>query len=192
MLIYTLLIEQEKHKRVFEEVYNTYGQELFKLAFEKLNNAYDAEDVLHEAFVSLIRLMNKRDVDAESARVFLIDVVKFRTADRLKDRAKERKMTRSADESALFDKLSLESAESETEETVFQKMLLEALISCMAELPAKYRSVIRLHLIDGLKFSEISGILKIKTENAKKRYQRGRLMLREMLREKGWDVHEES
>ena len=53
MLIYLQMIESEEDKSKFEAIYNKYRYLMFSVANRVLNNQYDAEDAVHQAFISI-------------------------------------------------------------------------------------------------------------------------------------------
>ena len=59
MLIYLQMIESEEDKSKFIEIYNQYKYLMFSVANRILKNEYDAEDAVHQAFVSIIDNLNK-------------------------------------------------------------------------------------------------------------------------------------
>ena len=73
MLIYLQMIESEEDKSKFEAIYNKYRYLMFSVANRVLNNQYDAEDAVHQAFLSIIDNLNKvREVDCPETRSYVV------------------------------------------------------------------------------------------------------------------------
>jgi len=59
MLIYLQMIETEEDKVKFEQIYETYRDLMFHVASQILRNDHDAEDAVHQAFISIIQNLDK-------------------------------------------------------------------------------------------------------------------------------------
>lgn len=59
MFQYLLLLETDREKEFFASIYKEHRDEMFFIAYGILHNRSDAEDVVHEAFLSLIDHVNK-------------------------------------------------------------------------------------------------------------------------------------
>ena len=54
MIIYLQMIESDEDKSKFEQLYIMYKGLMFHVAMKILKNEFDAEDAVHQAFLSLI------------------------------------------------------------------------------------------------------------------------------------------
>lgn len=59
MIVYLQMIEGEEGKRQFAALYETYRGLMFYTANNILHNAQDAEDAVHQAFISLAENFSK-------------------------------------------------------------------------------------------------------------------------------------
>ena len=59
MLVYLSLIESDEDKSKFEKIYERYKGLMFYTAMQILNHKQDAEDAVHQAFVSIIENLDK-------------------------------------------------------------------------------------------------------------------------------------
>ena len=59
MLLYLQTIESPKDKIKFEQIYLKYRRYMFQVASEILQNNQDAEDAVHNAFLSVSRYNSK-------------------------------------------------------------------------------------------------------------------------------------
>ena len=56
MIIYLQMIESDEDKSKFEQLYIMYKGLMFHVAMKILKNEFDAEDAVHQAFLSLIKM----------------------------------------------------------------------------------------------------------------------------------------
>lgn len=55
MLVYLTMLDDPGERTLFSQVYDLYAQQMYRLAFDILRNAEDAEDAVHEVFLRLVR-----------------------------------------------------------------------------------------------------------------------------------------
>ena len=53
LVLYMSFINDEIHRRLFEEIYMTYRKQMFLVARAVLSNDSDAEDAVHDVFLKL-------------------------------------------------------------------------------------------------------------------------------------------
>ena len=75
---------------------------------------------------------------------------------------------------------------SELTEDVFESVSNKMLSDCILKLPEMYRDILYLYHLYGYSFHELSIILSISVETAKKRAQRARHMLKTLLEMEGY------
>ena len=56
---YLSLLDTPEEKSKFEQLYLLYRQDMFKLAYGILDNKYDTEDAVHEAFMRVMKKLTK-------------------------------------------------------------------------------------------------------------------------------------
>lgn len=61
MLIYLSMTASDADKTKFEIIYNEYRDLMFFVANKILNNQQDSEDVIHQAFIKIIDVLEKID-----------------------------------------------------------------------------------------------------------------------------------
>lgn len=59
MIVYLSMIETDEDKSKFEKIYERYKNLMFYTAMQILNHRQDAEDAVHQAFVSIIDNIDK-------------------------------------------------------------------------------------------------------------------------------------
>lgn len=73
MIIYLQMIESDEDKSKFEQLYIMYKGLMFHVAMKILKNEFDAEDAVHQAFLSLIENLKKiSDVKCPKTRAFCV------------------------------------------------------------------------------------------------------------------------
>lgn len=55
LILYMSFIDDEIHRRLFEEIYMTYRKQMFLVARAVLSNDSDAEDAVHDVFLKIAK-----------------------------------------------------------------------------------------------------------------------------------------
>lgn len=143
---------------LFHQVYETYGEALYRFCLLQMKNAADAEDVLQEVFLK--RLYRAPDFDSpEHERRWLFRVALNQCRDEWK---RSRRTEVPLDEAALL-------VVPEEDRTVLEQV---------AALPETLRTVIHLHYYEGYSVEEIALLLGVTVSAVKMRMKRGRDALR--------------
>ena len=154
----------------FEGAVERYGDTVFRLAYSYLKNRADAEDVMQEVFVRLLRARPEFR-DEEHAKAWLLRVGARCAADVLRAPWRRR-------EGPLDDGLP-------APEPPGEGGVVEAVLA----LPAKYRTAVHLYYYEELSVAEIAAVLGKSEGAVKSRLFRARALLRRYLKEDG-DVSE--
>ena len=147
-----------------EKALTDYGNSILRLAYSYLHNMSDAEDILQDTLIQLIKTAPVFESDGHE-KAWLLHVAGNLSKNRI-----EYKKLRDADE--LDEML----AEEKNEDLSF-------LWDAVKSLPAKYREVIHLFYYEGYSTEEIAGILKEKDATVRSHLNRGRIQLRSILKE---------
>lgn len=168
MLIYLQMIESEEDRTKFTELYQRYRRLMFSVAYDILHESYDAEDAVHQAFLSLINNLEKvRQIDSPETRGFLIVITENKAIDIIRKRIMERNVVLENDLPGIDIPLPEDGG----------------LAVAMAKLPAQYREVLLLRYGLGYSAHEISKILDLEWEAVRKRIQRAKTALKKLLDE---------
>ena len=157
MIIYLQMIESDEDKSKFEQLYIMYKGLMFHVAMKILKNEFDAEDAVHQAFLSLIENLKKIS-DVKCPKRKAIDIIRSR--------------------SKLVDMEFWES-------TYGIEIPLpgdHGLADAMARLPAAYRDILLLRYYNGYSVREISSMLHIKKDTAQKQLWRAKAALQKHLK----------
>lgn len=147
-------------------LFDEYGNMVYRLALSYLRNIHDAEDTVQVVFTKLIE--GKATIIPGKERALLTQI----TINHCKDilRSFWRKRSEPLNESIAF-------TEEEDRE----------LFSVVMSLPDKYRIVVYLHYYEGYSFSEISSFLGISSSAVSMRLHRSRNILKSKLREDDYE-----
>ena len=158
-------------------LYETYEQEMFRVAFGVLKDKCKAEDAVRESFLKLIRNRDRiGEVKSASVRLYVMRTVKNTAIDMYRAVQRELKNTTPMPDSDKWDGLS---AADDFADDVISTDVRELL----AKLSPKHRRAMETVFIDGLTVKEAAAVLKISEASLRKRIERARKQLAN-LREK--------
>ena len=170
VLLYLQMIETERDRDKFEILYREYRNLMYRITFGILHNQEDAEDAVHQAFVSILEHLNKISNPTDSS-------AKSFCATCARNKALDIYRKNQHNEYIGFDQLQI-SVESD-----FPDGSLEAAI---AALPDLYKDVILLRYDNGFSVQEIAEILNIEPGAVRKRITRAKSKLEEYLIREGF------
>lgn len=169
MLVYLAVIDEPAQKTKFETVYHQYRGLMYYVAYRILNNASDAEDAVHDAFIKIAENMKKiSDPVCPKTQSYVVTIVENKAIDLY--RRKQR-----------LGALPLE----ETEELSVSPQEPMGLAECILKLPPNYRQVILLKYHQGFSCEEIAAMLGITLSAAQKLDQRAKEKLRQIAEKEG-------
>lgn len=171
MLAYYLqTMESQEDRSKFEQIYYRYRKLMFYVALKIVHHDQDAEDAVHQAFVSIIENIRKvRDPSLPETRCYVVTITERKAIDIL--RSKEKVVAIDYDERAK----GLEIPPPETSE----------LANAMAKLPARYREVLLLRYRNGYTNKELGNMLNIKPGSVQRLLLRAKESLRDILVKEG-------
>lgn len=158
--------KEADHDRNVEEVFFEYGNMLYRIAFVMMKNAFDAEDIVQDTLIKYMECRKRFDTE-EYRKAWLIRV----TINLCKNRLRFYRN---------HPKISMEQL-SRYYETKEETELMDNLLL----LPEKYRKILLLHYIEGYQGKEIAKMLTLSETTVRKRLERGRKKLSEMLEKEG-------
>lgn len=166
ILTYLQMIESEQDRSKFEQLHEKYKRLMFYVANQILRNEQDAEDAVHEAFVSILKNLRKIfDVECPQTRSYVVIIAERKAVDILRARSK---VTHIDGEEALGGiEIPLPGD--------------GGLADAMAKLPPRYREVLLLRYDNGYSTREIAQILNMKRESVQKLLWRAKNALQKLL-----------
>lgn len=149
-----------------EVLIEVYRNNIYAIAFNVCKNVHDAEDVVQDTFIQYISV--KKEFETEQhIRAWLIRVAI--------NKAKNKNVT--------FFRRNMLPLEDYMETLTFESSESSEIFETVIKLPEKYRVIIHLFYYEDYSINEIADITKISVSNVKVRLSRGRMMLRETLKE---------
>lgn len=173
LLFYTLLIEEETDKIKFEKIYTLYRKKMWYTANSVLSDAYLAEDAVHNAFIGIAKNISKiTDIESSKTLSYVITAAKNAALDILR----KNKGLPETDIDELYD-ISDKDSSSFYKAVEAEDFLVKALVA----MPATYRDVLYLLIVEQMSEKEIAELLGRKPGTVHQQVRRGRAMLKEEL-----------
>lgn len=152
-----------------QELMEKYRHNLYAVAFNICKSPDDADDVVQETFIQYY-ITNKNFKDEQHIRAWLIRVA----------------INKAKNVTNTFWRRNKVSLEEYMETLAFESTESSELFESVLKLPEKYRIAIHLYYFEDYSTGEIADILKISLSNVKARLSRGRMLLKEALKEE-WE-----
>lgn len=173
---YITLLDDSNDSDKFETLYIKYRARMIHVAHDVLHNMYDAEDAVHNAFISIARNIKKID-DADSCEAMGYVCRAARTA-ALNISSKR---GREFEKEVCFPDEDIYGAEDKALDEICSEENIGYIVKCIKSLPDIYRDVLYLFYVDDLTAHQISVKLNIKKATVKQRLVRGKKRLLELL-----------
>ncbi len=172
--LYLSMIDAPQDKRKFEQIYLGYKKVMYFTAYRILNDSFEAEDVVHNAFLRIMDNLDKIDMnDCHKTKSFVVIIVENIAIDTYRKR--QRANSVSYDE---LDNCFICADVFDIDEAIDVR-------SALSKLPIEYESILRLKYSHRCSSSEIAKILHISESNVRQRISRAKKKLSELLELKG-------
>lgn len=167
-------------REAFASVYDRYSRPLFAIALRVLNDAREAEDIVHDVFIALWNKAGDFESDRGTAFGWCVTLTRNRAIDRVRARKRRGELlAESAPADLGYDENQAENADSG--DMLWQKEKAAVVRQALESLPAEQRSALQLAYFGGLTQQEIAAKLREPLGTVKARIRRGLLKLRELL-----------
>jgi RNA polymerase sigma-70 factor, ECF subfamily len=161
-----------------EALYDRYAPRFLGLCYRYCGNREDAEDIMHDGFMNIIRGIHRfrsrgeGSMEAWMTRIMVTTSLKY-----LRDHAKYRK-------SMVFDTVS-EQVNIPEEENSFSypEIAQEDLLRMITELPLGYRTVFNFYVMENYSHKEIAEMLHFSENTSKTQLSKARAWLRKRIME---------
>lgn len=154
---FTLLeLLKKGDERAFSEIYETFWEKLYFLAYQKLNDQESAEEVVQDVFLTLWR--KREDLMINNLSHYLAAMVRYavyRTIAR-ESQSKKREMRFQDSQGTYFT----------IEESIGNKMLLDKIFELSNHLPERCRLVFQYNKLEDRSLDEVSELLGISKKTA--------------------------
>ena len=177
--LYLALLERPEENAAFEDIYNAYKGKMMAVAYNILGNYHDSEEAVSQAFFAAARNFRKISEKSVAEREAYLNII---TKNAALDIYRQRN-TRDA--------LPIEDAEEIPDESanvsdeVLSIIGYNRVLEAIRALPELYSEALYLFNAMGMSVREIASSLGVGESVIKKRLQRGREKLRDILTEEG-------
>lgn len=171
MLIYLAMIDSDADKSKFEIIYNSYKNLMLYQANKILGDTNDTEDVVHESFLKIIKIIDEIEVaKCPKTRNLVVTIVERTAIDLYRRRQKVPIVAMDEEYINVPEPKDIEDLHDKTD-----------FAAAMAMLPTRYREVLLLRYDSGFTEAEVAVILSMSQENVHKTVQRAKKKLGEIL-----------
>lgn len=170
MLMYLQMMESTGDQSKFETLYLEYRDMMYGIAYKILRNVHDAEDAVHQAFITIAEnILKIDDPMCPKTRGYIVTIVESRAID-IYRRKKAHPTVSYSDE---------------TLGVAVEYHGTNGLAGCILKLPARQRHILILKYSQGYTLKEIAKMLGISYANALKLEQRAKARLKVLCEEAG-------
>lgn len=165
------ILETDEQRNVLSEFYEENKKRLLAFAYSKLHKREDAEDVIQDVFVNIMKYPEKFfAMEVHKRLPYTLIIIRNEISHRFNNQ--NRIDTDELDEDISDGSLSVENM-------VIGKISAENMKKFIREMPRAQREAIELKTIYGLTNSEIAGVLKISEATARKRISNACKLIKE-------------
>jgi len=157
------------NEAAFVQLFDDHHAPLFRFAYRMTGSAADAEDIVQECFLELLRPGCSYDPGRTSVRTYLFGVVRNQSLKRIQRNARAQEIE--AEPVAAHSPESL----------ALRAELKDVVAAAVLQLPESQRDVLILSHYEQLPLAEIAGLLELEPFAVKSRLQRARARLKETL-----------
>ena len=177
---YQAWTNSEPENDFFREIYETYRDEMYYAAFGILQNRQDAEDVVHEAFMTLLANMDRLEENfPRRKRNYILTIVKNKAYNLYK--SKKRQAEKEVGEEALEDVF-----DEEPDAKFMEMEKKEFIIEVLKRMNPSYRDILLLQYYHEMDIMEIAEALGKTPDNVRHMSVRAKKKLKEMLEKYGF------
>lgn len=178
MLIYLAAISSDEDKSKFELIYRQYRNLMYYAANQILHNSSDAEDVVHQAFLKIVEILDTiSEIKSHKTRSLIVTITERKAIDLYRSK------------SLPLDETYIGSVAANEIEHMAES---DAIAAAIAALPARYREVLLLRYDNGFSYSEISKALDMTEAAVRKTVQRAKEALQRTLQIQEEDTDEDN
>ena len=166
---------KENNRLAQLQLYKQYCQAMFIVAHRYVKDSDEAEDIVQEAFINAFKNLHQYK-EIVTFGAWLKRIVINKSIDFLKKRTLQTEMIEDNNLAAL------ETTDEEPFSLEVETKIKEVKLA-MTQLSEKYQCVLNLYLIEGYDHDEISSILNISNVSSRTLLSRGKLKLKELLKQ---------
>jgi len=177
------IIETEEEKQKMERLYDEYEQLLYCVAFKYMHDKYRAEDVVHDTFLKIIdRLDSINEIRCPQTRAYLVTITEHLCINMLKSKAYKTEQDAICEGEMGIAEI-VPDKYNNAEDQIFEKDDVLIIKDALRKLPEKLQNTLILYAVEGYSMKEIAEIDNCSVEAVKKRIQRARMQILELVKE---------
>ncbi|WP_436865194.1 RNA polymerase sigma factor [Bacillus fungorum] len=158
-----------------EELYELYEQKIYYVAYSILNNIQQAEDAVQETFITLYKNLEKlHRLRTEELKRYILRVAKNKAIDSYRKNKRHETFLEEYEKS-------IEAVDENIEEWEKRKMSEVQIDTLLKELNESNRQVFKYKVFYNLTYQEISSVMGITEANVRKRFERARKRVQNMI-----------
>lgn len=179
MLAFLNMIELETDKVKFETLYTNYKPLMLSVAYSILQDANEAESIVHDAFLKIMKHLDQiEDAQSTAARNYVATVVRNLSYNYVK---RQRIVPMfSLEESPLEDADGVQFVEKIEREDLFH-----LIVELIRSLPYPYKDALYLRYVNEMEVSQIADTLGKSQNNVRQMLKRGKAKLNQLMKENG-------
>ena len=161
-----------------EAIYNRYASRFLGLCYRYCGNREDAEDIMHDGFLNIIRNVNQFQFRGEGSleawmkRIMVTTALKY-----LRNHKKYQKQL-------VFESVNEQMNLVEEEEAMsYPEVSQESLLQLITELPLGFRTIFNFYVFENYSHKEIAELLHCSENTSKTQLMRARLWLRKRVKD---------
>jgi len=164
---------REGREAAFLQLFDEHHAPLFRFAYRLTGSVADAEDIVQECFLELLRPAGSYDPERTPIRTYLFGVVRNQSLKRWRRNESPGQNGRENGPSAIHDR--------SPEREVLRAELEDVVSRAVMQLPETQREVLILAHYEQMPLAEIAGVMALDVGAVKSRLQRARASLKETL-----------
>lgn len=157
-------------------IYNKFARTVFRTSYSLIKNTQIAEDITQETFIELHFMDTNRFENDDKVRAWLQKTATNKSFNYIKRAKKFVKLP-----PEFIEAIETPQIETNPENQLFQKELIQETRKAIQSLPDDYQGVILLYYYAELSYNEISELLSIPMGTVKSRLNRGRLLIKKSI-----------
>lgn len=173
LTIFLSMIDDPEDQTKFENLYLKYEPDMLKIAYNITNNRYDSEEIVQDAFYSIVENISIIRMDNPGIKSYIFTLVTNKSIDYL--RSKKRKTVIEIPDDFVHP--------IDIEELISGNEQYDNIVRKLTSLPYTYRDVLSMNIVYGYTTKEISRMLNIKYSTVRSRLTRGMKLVQKIMQE---------
>ncbi|MBQ3559978.1 MAG: sigma-70 family RNA polymerase sigma factor [Agathobacter sp.] len=184
LVLYLSIIDDENHKRKFEEIYLSYRKQMLIVARSVVHQDADVEDVVHEVFLNIATRYMETVSGIKEEKV-LRNYLLIATKRTALNWLRKYKHIIYVEPEAELDYIVPEISDDKFVEHICERIEYEQVIQAIARLEEKYKWVMYYHFVMEIPIPKVAEMLQQSVATTKKQLVRGKKKLLTLLEMRG-------